>query len=141
MRETELVNAGEPLHDIAARLENSEPVESGTVCRTRNECRFRGTLRLGVRTSEAGSEAKAKLHQAAFSGAERLELTEALGDERFLPECAEPCGSTLKSKVTRPGLEPGMAGPKPAVLPFTPPGTKTVAPSEESDFLHVPQHE
>ena len=35
---------------------------------------------------------------------------------------AQHCRDSNRASITRPGLEPGMAGPKPAVLPITPPG-------------------
>lgn len=39
---------------------------------------------------------------------------------------SQPLKFVVMSEITRPGLEPGMAGPKPAVLPITPPGTRRI---------------
>ena len=43
--------------------------------------------------------------------------------QSYRPKSFTVQGILERYQITRPGLEPGMAGSKPAVLPITPPGT------------------
>ena len=108
-RETELTDTY-PIHVVCAWIGNSQPVAVKHYLQVTDE-HFEKAVQNPVQQpavvprTVSQSDYDAKKETAVLQG------------------CASECDYLHDSQVTRPGLEPGIAGPKPAVLPITPPGT------------------
>ena len=112
-RETELVEAGYPLHEVSRWIGNSETVArkhylQNTQTQIDRACRF------GAQGDESESESllnqNPNQHPAAGNGTAPQETTEVLVGHGFLPVHAEACVLMQKPPAPRPGIEPGTYG-------------------------------
>ncbi len=114
-RETELAEEF-PMHVICGWIGNSQPVAMKHYLQITDE-HFERAIKGGA---ESGAQALRNPMQqpAALSRTESLEQQNTSENAGVLQVCTKGREAVRTKRITRPGLEPGIAGPKPAVLPL-----------------------
>ena len=114
-RETELTETF-PIHVVCAWIGNSQAVAAKHYLQVTDEHFERAA-------SDNSKAVQNPVQQPAVSRrTDSQSESDAHKETPVLQGCASNCDYLHESQVTRPGLEPGITGPKPVVLPITPPG-------------------